>query len=217
VSAVRDVECWGEPLDTASLAVLAVHGRGQDPGYVRAVAERVDLPGVAWVGPAAAGGSWYPNRFTEPRATNEPQLSAALEVVDGVLAGLAQDGFAPERVVLLGFSQGACLLADHLIRGPRRYAAAVLLTGGFIGPPGFRPQPAGDLAGTPVLLATSELDDWVPVERVRQTADLLRELGGDVTLRIDDDPEHHVNDAAVAAVRELLTRLAGSNDEGAHR
>jgi phospholipase/carboxylesterase len=210
---VDRIERWGDPLDSASATVLAVHGRGQDPGYLRDVAERVDLPGLAWVGPAAAGGSWYPNRFTEPRESNEPQLSAALQSVDRVLDGLAQDGFEPERVVLLGFSQGACLLADHVIRGPRRYAAAVLLTGGFIGPPGYRPQSSGDLAGTPVLLATSARDEWVPVGRVRETAELLRELGADVTLLVDEDPEHHVNDATVAAVRELLATVTRDEDD----
>jgi phospholipase/carboxylesterase len=203
------LERWGDPPGQARVAVLAVHGRDQDPGYLREVAARVDVPGIAWCGPAARGRTWYPNRFMQPREENEPQLSAALEAVDTVLDVLAGDGFAPRRVVLLGFSQGACLLADHLVSRPRRYAGAALLTGGFVGPPGFRPTPESGLAGTPVLLATSARDDWVPVERVRETADVLRGMDADVTLRIDDDPEHHVNDSTVEAVRALLVRVTG--------
>jgi phospholipase/carboxylesterase len=207
-AAVR-LERWGDPPDRARIAVLAVHGRDQDPGYLRDVAERVDLPEIVWCGPAAPGRTWYPSRFMESREANEPQLSAALATVDAVLDILGRDGFTPERVVLLGFSQGACLLADHLVSRPRRYAGAALLTGGFVGPPGFRPAPEAGLAGTPVLLATSARDDWVPVERVRETAELLRGMDADVTLRVDDDPEHHVNDSTVEAVRALLARATG--------
>lgn len=202
-------ERWGDEPDEAAFAVLAVHGRDQEPGYMRAVADRVGLPGLAWYAPAAPGRTWYPQRFTEPLAANEPFLSASLRALGAVLGGVGRDGFGMDRVVLLGFSQGACLLSEYLVRHPRRYAAAALLTGGFAGPPGSPREVAGELAGTPVLLASSSRDGWVPVERVRETAALLGGAGADVTLRVDEDPEHHVNDETVAAVRDLLTRATG--------
>jgi predicted esterase len=203
------IERWGDAPERAALAVLAVHGRDQEPGFMRSVADRVALPGFAWYAPAAPGRTWYPKRFTEPLAENEPFLSAALRALGAVLGVVGRDGFGAERVVLLGFSQGACLLAEYLVRHPRRYAAAALLTGGFAGPPGSRRDVAGDLAGTPVLLASSSRDDWVPVERVRETGVLLRGAGATVTVHVDEDPEHHVNDATVAAVRALLARATG--------
>jgi phospholipase/carboxylesterase len=207
--ATLHVERWGDGPDRAALAVLAVHGRDQDPGFMRAVADRVGLPGFAWYAPAAPGRTWYPARFTDPFAANEPFLSASLRALGAVLGGVGRDGFGADRVVLLGFSQGACLLSEHLVRHPGRYAAAALLTGGFAGPPGATREVAGDLAGTPVLLASSSLDGWVPVERVRETAALLGGAGAEVTLCVDDDPEHHVNDDTVTAVRDLLTRATG--------
>lgn len=206
--AALHVERWGEAPERAALAVLAVHGRDQEPGYMRAVADRVGVAGLAWYAPAAPGRTWYPGRFTEPLSANEPFLSTSLGAVGALLDGIGGDGFGADRVVLLGFSQGACLLSEHLVRHPGRYAAAALLTGGFAGPPGSPREVAGDLAGTPVLLATSSVDGWVPVERVRETAALLGGAGAEVTLRVDDDPEHHVNDDTVAAVRDLLTRVA---------
>jgi phospholipase/carboxylesterase len=211
---VARIERWGDPPGEAGLAVLAVHGRGQEPVYLWEVAQRVAAVGTAWYAPAAPGRTWYPQRFTEPLEANEPHLSAALRTVDAVLDTLARDGFGAERVVLLGFSQGACLLAEHLLRHPHRYAGAALLTGGFAGPPGSARSVAGDLAGTPVLLATSSRDAWVPVERVRETAALLGGAGAEITVRIDDDPEHHVNDDTVAAVRALLARAAGAAGRG---
>ncbi|GAA5114233.1 alpha/beta hydrolase [Pseudonocardia adelaidensis] len=203
------VERWGGAPERAALAVLAVHGRDQEPGFMRSVTDRVGLEGLAWYAPAAPGRTWYPKRFTEPFAANEPFLSASLRAIGAVLGGVGRDGFRADRVVLLGFSQGACLLSEYLVRHPGRYAAAALLTGGFAGPPGSGREVAGDLAGTPVLLASSSRDGWVPVERVRETAALLRGAGAEVTLRVDEDPEHHVNDDTVAAVRDLLTRATG--------
>jgi predicted esterase len=197
---------WGASARRAGLAVLALHGRDQEPGYMRGIADRVGDAGLAWYAPAAPGRTWYPKRFIEPFEENEPFLSASLGAVAAVVDAIAGDGFGAERVVLLGFSQGACLLTEHLVRRPARYAAAAVLTGGFAGPPGAPRQVAGDLAGTPVLLATSSRDEWVPVDRVRETAELLRGAGAEVTLHVDDDPEHHVNDATVDAVRALLGR-----------
>lgn len=210
MEATLRVERWGDAPERAALAVLAVHGRDQEPGFMRTVADRVGLPGLAWYAPAAPGRTWYPKRFTEPLAANEPFLSASLRALGAVLGDVGRDGFGAERVALLGFSQGACLLTVHLVRNPLRYAAAALLTGGFAGPPGSGREVAGDLAGTPVLLASSDRDGWVPVERVRETGVLLRGAGAVVTVSIDEDPEHHVNDATVAAVRALLIRAGGA-------
>lgn len=200
---------WGAPLGLGALAVLAVHGRDQDPDVVHDVARRAghahDSSPTSWLAPAAPGRTWYPKRFTDPRAENEPELSAALATMEEALAELAAHGHPPERVVLLGFSQGACLLADLLLRTPRPFAGAALLTGGHLGPQTEDPDVrGGELSGVPVLLATSEIDSWVPPGRVRATARLLTAAGAVVDLRIDDDPVHQVDDAAVAGVRDLL-------------
>lgn len=189
----------------ARAAVVALHGRDQDPGYLEAhLVDRLDLPDLAWLLPAAPARSWYPGRFMDPRAANEPQLSHALEVVDELLEDLAEQGVTAERVVLLGFSQGACVAAEYLLSRPRRYRAAALLTGGYVGPPGWRPGRSGRLEGTPVLLASSSRDEWVPAGRVRETAAEVEAVGGSTIVAIDDDPEHHINDATVAAVQRLL-------------
>jgi phospholipase/carboxylesterase len=196
---------WGADPATARLAVLAVHGRGGDPEAMREVADRVDLPDVTYLAPAADGASWYPERFLQPVAQNEPELTWALEAVDTGLAQLADLGFAPARIVLLGFSQGACLLAEHLSRaaGPA-VGGAALLTGGYVGPEGEPRTAAGDLAGIPVLLACAAEDAWVPLSRVHETARLLRGAGATVTVEVYEDLDHVVSDAAVAATRRLL-------------
>jgi phospholipase/carboxylesterase len=169
------------------------------------VLRRVGVPDVAYLLPRAPGRSWYPGRFTDDEAVNQPHLDRALATVEAAVARLGADGHAPATTVLVGFSQGACLLTELLLRAPRRFAGAALLTGGFFGPAGHRPADGGSLEGTPVVLASSRYDSWVGWDRVEETADVLRDRGADVALHAYDDREHLVNDDAVARVRELLT------------
>ena len=198
---------WGADEADAPLVVLALHGRDQDPAFVQGIAERIDLPELAWRLPAADARSWYPLSFLAPVADNEPRLSYALEAVAVRRAELAAAGVGRERLVLLGFSQGAVVLAEHLVRTAEPCAGAILLTGGHVGPPGSPRTAEGDLRGTPVLLGSAEADPLVPIARVRETAALLEAMGARVELEVYDDLEHLVSDAAVASTRRLLLRL----------
>lgn len=204
---LEPVTTTGASASTARAAAVVVHGRDQDPEYMLAVLDRVAVDDVAYLLPRAAARTWYPGRFTEPESNNQPALDHALAAVEAALSRLAESGFGPERTVLVGFSQGACLLTELLLRSPRRFAGAALLTGGFFGPLGHQPGPGGSLDGTPVLLASSRYDTWVPHERVDETAVVLGERGAKVDRRVYDDREHLVNDDAVAGTRGLLTAV----------
>lgn len=163
----------------------------------------LDEPDVAYVLPPAAGGSWYPGRYNEPRAANEPWLGQALEAGESAIASLLAAGVSAEQIVLAGFSQGGCLVADLLARTPRPYAGVAVLTGSLIGPDSdvTRPEP---LDGVPVFMETSRHDEWVALERVEATARALEAAGARVELQVADDREHRIRDAAVAGVRALL-------------
>jgi predicted esterase len=168
------------------------------------VAGRVGMADVRCVYPAAADNSWYPARFMDPVEQNEPWLDGALAAVDGALTALWSEGYPAERIAMIGFSQGACLLAEHLVRQPRPFAAVALLTGGYLGPAGVEREPGGTLPETPVLLSSSRTDEWVPQRRVAETAALLQRMGAAVTLRIHGAPVHGVDEDEAHAVRELL-------------
>ncbi|WP_236791316.1 alpha/beta hydrolase [Amycolatopsis sp. GM8] len=193
----------GAALAGARTAALVVHGRGQTPDYMKAVLDRVALPGLAYLLPAAAGNTWYPQGFLKPLPDNQPRLDQALEAMTVMVGRIASAGVPADRTFLVGFSQGACLLSEFLARSPRRYAGAALLTGGFIGPDPRSPN--GSLAGMPVFLGTSQYDEWVPLSRVEETAALFRAMDADVTFRVYDDREHLVNDDEIAEVRRLLS------------
>ena len=195
----------GRAVARARRVAVVFHGRSQDPVYMlEHLVAPLDAPDVAYVLPPAAGGSWYPGRFNEPRDVNQPWLGHALEAGETVIAGLIAAGVAAERIVLAGFSQGGCLVADLLARTPRSYAGVAVLTGALIGPDSdvTRPQPLG---GVPVFMETSRYDGWVPLERVEATARALEEAGARVELQVSDDPEHGIRAGAVTGVRALLS------------
>jgi predicted esterase len=198
------IERRGPAPEDARATVVLLHGRGRNPADVLGLAERIGLDDVAYLAPAADGGSWYPLSFLAALEDNEPYLSQALETVDGVVRSVPD----PRRLVLGGFSQGACLAAEYALRHPRRYGGLLLYTGGFIGPPGVKPERAGDFEGTPAFLGSADPDAWVPAERVGETAGVLERLGAQVTTRIYSGMDHAVNDFEIAAGRELIRAVA---------
>ncbi len=193
---------WG------ALAGVLLHGRGGTPEEMIGLADRLRLDGCRWVAPAAATGSWYPHRFTEPLDLNEPFLSRAIDECDQAVDEASEQGRIPSaRIVVVGFSQGACLATEYVLRRPGRCGALVLFTGGLIGPAGTPWRlalPATTLDGLPVLLTGSDVDEWVPEARIRETARVLTSLGADVRCRIYPDRAHVVCDEEIVEAREFI-------------
>ena len=174
----------GQPLDRAAAAMVLVHGRGATAQGILSLAEELAHPGFAYLAPQAAGNSWYPLSFLAPIERNEPHLSSALAALSAVLETLGEAGIPPERTLLVGFSQGACLALEFVARHAQRFGGVVGLSGGLIGPPGTPRDYPGSLGGTPVFLGCSDVDPHIPKERVIESAEILQHLGADVTVRL---------------------------------
>lgn len=200
----------GEPLESARAAMLMVHGRGARAEDILTLVEGLGLPRFAYLAPQAAGNTWYPNRFLVPIQENEPWLSSALAFVGETLARVSEAGIPSEQVLLLGFSQGACLTLEFAARNARRYGGLVGLSGALIGPDDAPRDYPGSLAGTPVFLGCSDMDFHVPKERVDQTAEVLRKLGGVTTERLYPNMDHTVNQDEIGFVRGMMQRLLES-------
>ncbi len=192
-----------------ALTVVLAHGRTLTPDYMRGLADRIGLPDIRYVLPSADGNTWYPKSFLSPIAENEPHLSAAIAHYETIVADLLADGVKATRLVIGGFSQGACLTAAYLARHPRRLAGAILWTGGLIGPPGTEWRADRALDGMPAYLTTSETDPFVPPARVLQSADWLIASGAVTTARIFAAREHLVSDEEIVAGRALLVAAMG--------
>ena len=203
------VRIAGAPLEQATVAIIAVHGRGADAEDIIALANEIAPTGATILAPQAAGNTWYPYRFIEPIERNEPYLSSALRVVADLVTRLGEQGIPPERVALLGFSQGACLALESAARNARRYAGVIGFSGGLIGPPGTPFDYAGSLQGTPVFIGSSDVDPHIPKERVEESALALERLGAEVDARLYPGMGHTVNREELDAARAILTRVMG--------
>lgn len=198
----------GVSLKDASAAILMLHGRGASAESILTLTDILgDLPGFAYVAPQAAGHTWYPHSFLAPIKANEPSMSSALDTVDATLQTLKEAGLPPERVVLLGFSQGACLASEYAARHAQRYGGLIVFSGGLIGPEGTPRDYEGSLDGTPVFLGCSDIDAHIPLARVHETAEVLERLGGKVTERIYPGMGHTINQNEIDAAQEMLQAL----------
>ncbi len=207
IHAGQPVTVAGAPLDQAHTAVIMLHGRGASAQDILGLAPFLEGDGIAFLAPQAAGNAWYPFHFMTPLEGNEPALSSALATVGGLVAAIGEAGIPPERTLLLGFSQGACLALEYAARHPRRYAGIIGLSGGLIGPPDHVFAYPGSLEGTPVFLGCSDVDRHIPVARVHQSADVLAGLGAAVDKRIYPGMGHTVIPEEMDAVRAIMAGI----------
>ncbi len=192
---------YGPPLVQARRVAIFIHGRGASAEDILGLAPELGTSDVAYLAPQAAGHTWYPYSFLSPIPQNEPGISSAL----GVIARLVDSTtLGSERVVILGFSQGACLALEFAARNPRRYAAVVALSGGLIGPPGTPRDYPGSMENTAVFIGCSDIDPHIPLERVRESAEVLRRMGAAVDERIYRGMGHTINEDELNAVRALM-------------
>jgi predicted esterase len=200
----------GKPLAEARAAVIMVHGRGASPQSILELAQAIPHPDVAYLAPGAVGGTWYPQSFMAPIAANEPGISSGISVIHVLIEQVVAAGIPEERIILLGFSQGACLASTSAQRKPKRYGGVVVLSGGLIGPPSTEWSAEGDFAGTPIFLGCSDVDAHIPEARVLASAAHLEGMGAEVTCRIYKGFGHAVNEDEIAFVRELVASVANA-------
>ena len=197
----------GAPLARARAAAVLVHGRGASAQDILSLGAEFDQEDIAYLAPQAENHAWYPYSFLAPLAQNEPHLSRALATLGATLERLAKEGFAPERIALIGFSQGGCLALEYAARNAKRYGAIAGLSAGLIGPPGTPRDYAGAFAATPVFLGCSDVDPHIPLPRVHETRDVLARMGANVTERIYPGMPHTINADEIAAVGKLLAGI----------
>lgn len=200
----------GAPLKRARAALILIHGRGATAEDIYSLGEEISAgaQGVALLAPQAAGNTWYPERFLAPLEQNEPFLTSALGIIAGLVSEAADAGPGYGRVLVLGFSQGACLSLEFASRNPRRYGGVAGLSGAVIGPPGAPRNPRLGLAGTPVYLGCSDRDAHIPLSSVEESALILAGQGARVTKSIFAGMGHTVNSEELDVLRKMVLDVA---------
>jgi predicted esterase len=197
----------GKALTEAKGALILVHGRGATAQSILALGNELAHPDLAYLAPQAAGNIWYPHSFLMPLAQNEPYLSSALQRIGEVVAQIEAAGIQTERIILGGFSQGACLASEFVARNARRYGGLLVFSGGLIGPPGTPRDYAGSLADTPIFLGCSDVDFHIPKERVMESAEVFRRLGAQVTAKLYPNLGHTIIEDELKYARQMVNDL----------
>jgi len=188
-------------------AIILLHGRGGSAEDILGLREELGFPDVAYLAPEAKGGAWYPYSFLAPLERNEPWLTQALSQVSETVEGALRQGIARDKIVIAGFSQGACLASEFIARHATRYGGLIAFTGGLIGPPGTEFRYPGSLAGTPAFLGAGDPDPHVPWQRVQDSAAVLENMGAEVTLKRYPGMPHTIDHEELAEAKELIARM----------
>jgi len=203
------VHTAGAAMEAAAAAVILIHGRGASAESILELKPLLDFPDVAFLAPQASGYTWYPYSFLAPLDRNEPGLSSGLQVIANAVARLDDARIPAERVIIGGFSQGACLASEFVARNARRYGGLIVFSGGLIGPLGMNRSYTGSLDGTPVFLGCSDRDPHIPLERVDETAEVLSSMGGSVVKQIYPDLGHTIIGDEIDHARRIIASVAG--------
>ncbi|MBE0685163.1 MAG: dienelactone hydrolase family protein [Anaerolineaceae bacterium] len=197
----------GAPFKDAQQVMILLHGRGANAESILSLAAEFDAPETHFLAPQADQYRWYPNTFLSPLERNEPDLSFALERVDTLVNRLVTSGKRKDQIILAGFSQGACLASEYVIRNPRRYGGVIVLSGGWIGPQSMQRSTDANLEGMPVFIGCSDIDQHIPLSRVEETASLFESMQADVRLSIYSGMGHNVNADEIFQINNLLKQV----------
>ncbi|MFP4484315.1 MAG: alpha/beta hydrolase [Spirochaetaceae bacterium] len=194
----------GPDLTEAKAVLIMLHGRGASAESILDLTEVLELEDVSVHAPQAEGSVWYPETFLAPREKNERWIEGAFAVITRIIHEAEEAGLDTDRVVLLGFSQGACLATDYVYHHPAGYGGVVAFSGGLIGPQGTAWEPQPRLAGTPVFIGCSDTDPFIPVERVRETHETMERSEARSEMQLYPGMPHTVNDDEIRHANALI-------------
>jgi predicted esterase len=168
------------------------------------LADSLQTAGTCFLIPQAAGNRWYPQTAFGPLEANEPDLSSALSLVSKLIDQATAKGVSKESILLGGFSQGACLAAEYIVRNPDRYGGLFVFSGALIGPPGMERALNGNLRETPSFLGLGDRDPWVAIDVFEEASRVINGLGGKVDKRIYPGMGHTINQEEIELVRQMI-------------
>ncbi len=201
---IKDIITAGVPLKEAKKVLIMIHGRGGSAEDILSLAQYLNVKDFALLGPQANNSSWYPYSFMAPVSHNEPWLSSALLMLKEVLGDLIKEGILEENIFFLGFSQGACLTLEFVARNAKKFGGVVAFTGGLIGDRIDPTNYTGDFKRTPFFIGTSNPDPHVPVERVNETAEILKAMKADITAKIYPGMGHTITAKEIDLANKLV-------------
>ncbi len=203
----QQIVTGGVSLDDAEVAMILTHGRGASAQSMMLFAEEFERNDIHYRAVQASGHTWYPRSFMAPKEMNQPGISSGLQAIYDQIAEINNTSISTDKIVLLGFSQGACLTTEFAARHPQRYGGVVGFSGGLIGEEIDPANYSGSLEQTPVFLGCSDRDPHIPQERVDTTEHVFQQLDANVTKKIYKGMGHTVNQDEISHVDTILESL----------
>ncbi|MGZ9808892.1 alpha/beta hydrolase [Pseudoroseicyclus sp. H15] len=197
---------YGADWPAAEAVVVLVHGRDGTPDEMAGMLDDSMLGHLRVLAPYTEEKSWYPGRYDAPFAENKPYLARALDQLSAAMDVAGENGFGPGRVLLAGFSQGACLVTEYLLDGRARPGAAGICTGTALALK-ERSLAQQNLEALPIVLSGGSGDAWLPLTDFMATESVLSSMGADVHMELFPDADHAVRPAEIALLGELAGRL----------
>ena len=197
----------GKPLAEAKAAMILIHGRGASAPSILELANLLHHPDMSYLAPQAANSTWYPYSFLSPIPQNEPGITSGLQVITDLLRMIEEAGIPKNKIILAGFSQGACLSSEYLARNPDRYGGLLAFSGGVIGPLDMARNDSGDLKQTTIFLGCSDIDAHIPLRRVEETADIFHNLNGRVNKQIYPNMPHTINQDEIDQALKIVQSI----------
>lgn len=203
----QQVVTGGTNIDEANMAMILTHGRGASAQSMLMFADEFDAEDIHYRAIQAKRHRWYPRSFLAPKEMNQPGIKSGLQAIYKQISELNEAGIPTDKIMLLGFSQGACLTTEFAARHPQRYGGIVGYSGGLIGDEIDPQNYKGSMEQTPVFLGCSDRDPHIPEARVDLTEEILQKIDADVTKKIYVGMGHTVNQDEIQHVRNLINHI----------
>lgn len=194
----------GVALEEAEMVLVMLHGRGASANDIVELSTYFALHNAHIIAPEATNNSWYPFSFLVPVEQNEPWLSSSLDMLKKVLDDVLNAGKQSNQIFILGFSQGACLTLEFAARNATQFGGVVAFTGGLIGNTINNNLYKGDFNKTKIFIGNSDKDPHVPLQRSKDSQQILQQLGADVSLKIYPNMPHTIIEDEINWVNENL-------------
>ena len=200
----KNIQTAGKSLKEAEKVLIMIHGRGADARDILSVASHLNVNEYALLAPEATNNTWYPHSFMAKPEQNEPWLSSALDLLKEMVDEVTKQGITAENIYFLGFSQGACLALEFVTRHAKKLGGVVAFTGGLIGDKINRENYSGNFNGTPIFIGTGNPDAHVPIERVKESADILGKMSAKVHLQVHEGKPHSISTDEIEEANRVI-------------
>jgi predicted esterase len=190
---------------SSNRTLLLLHGTGGNERDLIPLGRELD-PNASLLSPRGKvlenGMPRFFRRLAEGVFDLEDLKNRTNELADFVAAAAQHYGFAADKVVAAGYSNGANIAASLLLLRPEVLSAAIL----FRAMVPLVPKDLPDLSSVRVWIGAGTDDPIIPTSETKRLAELLRKAGADVTIR-HFPAGHELTPDDVEAAREWLITL----------